>query len=161
MAKIISGIGSALRPAAKQLIKGGLAATNAISRLASDTGGEFKALVVEARSELTASHETPTKVAAAEHKGIRDRVVSAGHAVTGAAAGAATGIMSTTNDAIVMLFAWFKGESKAKAEQQVEELEEHIKKDERAVVHFVRDVSKDLASEECAYVIETMMLMAA
>ena len=79
----------------------------------------------------------------------------------GAAAGAATGIMSTTNDAIVMLFVWFKGESKAKAKKQVEELEEHIKKDERAVVHFVRDVSQDLASEEGAYVIETMMLMAA
>ena len=88
-------------------------------------------------------------------------MIDAGNTVADTATSVATSIMSTANEAIVMVVAWFAGESKGKAEQQVEKAEEKVKKGEGAVLHFVRDVSRDLAKEECAYVIETMILMAA
>jgi len=164
MVKVISGIGSTLRPAAKQLIKGGLVATNTISGLATDTGGQFKVLVAEARSELKQSHERQTVTAPAEHEGLWDRMIDAGHTVSDTATSVATSIMSTANEAITMVVAWFTGESKTKAKQQVEKAEAEVKEGERPILHFVRDVGRDLAKDltkdEVAYVIETMVLMA-
>jgi hypothetical protein len=163
MVKVISGIGSTLRPAAKQLIKGGLVATNAITGLATDTGGQFKVLVSEARSELRQSQERQTATGPAEHEGLWDRMIDAGNTVADTATSVATSIMSTANEAITMVVVWFTGESKGKAKQQVEKAEEKVKEEvkERPVLHFVRDVSRDLAKDEVAYVIETMILMAA
>jgi hypothetical protein len=47
-----SGIGSLLRPLAKELIKGGIVVADAVSELASETGEKFKDLLAEAKSEL-------------------------------------------------------------------------------------------------------------
>jgi uncharacterized protein DUF5132 len=55
MAQILSGITSALRPMAKELIKGGLLAMDAISEYLAETGEQVKDLVAEAKAEL--AHE--------------------------------------------------------------------------------------------------------
>ena len=55
MADILSGIGSALRPLAKELIKGGIYLFDAASELASESGEQFKDLVAEAKADLAKS----------------------------------------------------------------------------------------------------------
>lgn len=52
MADIVSGIGSALRPLAKELIKGGIQLFDAASELVSESGEQFKDLVAEAKADL-------------------------------------------------------------------------------------------------------------
>lgn len=49
---IVSGIASALRPLAKEVIKGGLVVYNAVSGLVAETGEQFSDLVAEAKAEL-------------------------------------------------------------------------------------------------------------
>ena len=55
MERIVSGIGSILRPIAKELIKGGIVLADNVSELASETGEKFKDLLAEAKSELETS----------------------------------------------------------------------------------------------------------
>lgn len=55
MADILSGIGSALRPLAKELIKGGIYLFDAASELASESGEQLKDLVAEAKADLAKS----------------------------------------------------------------------------------------------------------
>lgn len=52
MDRIISGIGSVLRPIAKELIKGGIVIVDAVSELASETGEQLKDLLAEAKAEM-------------------------------------------------------------------------------------------------------------
>jgi len=55
MASIMSGIFTALRPMAKELIKGGLVAIDAVTEFVAETGEQFKDLVAEAKSELASA----------------------------------------------------------------------------------------------------------
>jgi len=55
MADILSGIGSALRPLAKELIKGGIQLVDAASELVSESGEQLKDLVAEAKADLAKS----------------------------------------------------------------------------------------------------------
>jgi Protein of unknown function (DUF5132) len=55
MERIVSGIGSILRPIAKELIKGGIVLADNVSELASETGEKFKDLLAEAKSEMETS----------------------------------------------------------------------------------------------------------
>jgi len=55
MERIVSGIGSILRPIAKELIKGGIVLADNVSELASETGEKIKDLLAEAKSELETS----------------------------------------------------------------------------------------------------------
>lgn len=55
MERIVSGIGSILRPIAKELIKGGIILADNVSELTSETGEKFKDLLAEAKSELETS----------------------------------------------------------------------------------------------------------
>jgi hypothetical protein len=55
MERIVSGIGSILRPIAKELIKGGIVLAENVSELASETGEKFKDLLAEAKSEMETS----------------------------------------------------------------------------------------------------------
>lgn len=57
---IVSGIGSALRPLAKEVIKGGIVAYTAVSEMASETGEQFNDIVAEAKAEIAQSVETKT-----------------------------------------------------------------------------------------------------
>jgi hypothetical protein len=57
MADILSGIGSALRPLAKELIKGGICLYDAASELVSESGEQFKDLVAEAKADLAKSEK--------------------------------------------------------------------------------------------------------
>ena len=52
MERIVSGIGSIIRPIAKELIKGGIVLADAVSEFASETGEQFKDLLAEAKSEM-------------------------------------------------------------------------------------------------------------
>ena len=52
MERIVSGIGSIIRPIAKELIKGGIVLADAVSEFASETGEQFKDLLAEAKAEL-------------------------------------------------------------------------------------------------------------
>ena len=52
MERIVSGIGSIFRPIAKELIKGGIVVTDAVSEFASEKGEQFKDLLAEAKAEL-------------------------------------------------------------------------------------------------------------
>jgi hypothetical protein len=52
MTDILSGIGSALRPLAKELIKVGMYVFDSASDVASEAGEQFKDLVAEAKSDL-------------------------------------------------------------------------------------------------------------
>lgn len=146
MAEIISEIRSVLRPGAKQLIKGGLVVTNALSGLATETREEMRRLVMEAKSELKESQTSRTLKAQVEAEGLWHRVIKAGHAVRDAA----SRMVSTANEALVTLVAWFASESKAKAQQQVQ-------KGEEALEHL----GKDLAKEESVNVVETLLLLVA
>jgi len=64
MADIVSGIGSALRPLAKELIKGGIQLFDAASELVSESGEQLKDLVAEAKADLAKSqnNDEPTEV---------------------------------------------------------------------------------------------------
>ena len=55
MERIVSGIGSIIRPIAKELIKGGIVVADSVSEFASETGEKFKDLLAEAKSELEKS----------------------------------------------------------------------------------------------------------
>ena len=73
MDRIASGVGSILRPIAKELIKGGIVLADTVSELASETGEKFKDLLAEAKSELEMSkiqgQETNKTVAGTMAKG--------------------------------------------------------------------------------------------
>ena len=59
MTDILSGIGSALRPLAKELIKGGMYLIDTVSDVALEAGEQFKDLVAEARADLARQNGTP------------------------------------------------------------------------------------------------------
>jgi len=60
MDRIASGVGSILRPIAKELIKGGIVLADTVSELASETGEKFKDLLAEAKSEMETSKAQAT-----------------------------------------------------------------------------------------------------
>jgi len=66
--RIVSGIGSIIRPIAKELIKGGIVVGEAVSELASETGEKFKDLLAEAKSELETSKTQPQETNKTEGK---------------------------------------------------------------------------------------------
>ncbi|MCA9497680.1 MAG: DUF5132 domain-containing protein [Nitrospirales bacterium] len=49
---IASGIGSVLRPLAKEIIKGGIVAYTAVSEMVAETGEQFNDIVAEAKAEI-------------------------------------------------------------------------------------------------------------
>ena len=55
MERIVSGIGSIIRPIAKELIKGGIVVADSVSEFASEAGEKFKDLLAEAKSEMETS----------------------------------------------------------------------------------------------------------
>lgn len=64
MTDILSGIGSALRPLAKELIKGGMYLYDSLAEVASEAGEQFKDLVAEAKADLAKQNgEPPAKKA--------------------------------------------------------------------------------------------------
>lgn len=63
---VISGIGSALRPLAKEIIKGGIVAYTAVSEMVSETGEQFSDIVAEAKTEIGKPVEKITQ-AKAQH----------------------------------------------------------------------------------------------
>jgi len=60
MASIISGICNAMRPLAKELIKNGLVAIDAVTELVAETGEQIKDLVAEARADLASADKEKT-----------------------------------------------------------------------------------------------------
>ena len=52
MTDFLSGMGSALRPLAKELVKGGMYLFDSLSEVASEAGEQFKDLVAEAKADL-------------------------------------------------------------------------------------------------------------
>ena len=60
MADILSGIGSTLRPLAKELIKGGIQVWDTVSEAALGAGEKFKEIVAEAKADLAQRNGTPT-----------------------------------------------------------------------------------------------------
>jgi len=67
MADILSSIGSALRPLAKEVIKGGLYLIDTVSDVALEAGEQFKDLVAEAKADLARQNgEPPADVAEEE-----------------------------------------------------------------------------------------------
>jgi len=60
MTDILSGIGSALRPLAKELIKGGMYLFDSLSEVASEAGEQFKDLVAEAKADLAKQNGQPS-----------------------------------------------------------------------------------------------------
>ena len=60
MTDILSGIGSALRPLAKELIKGGMYLYDSLAEVASEAGEQFKDLVAEAKADLAKQNGEPT-----------------------------------------------------------------------------------------------------
>ncbi len=66
MADILSGIGSALRPLAKELIKGGIYFIDAVSEVALEAGEQFKDLVAEAKADLARQNGEPPAAVAEE-----------------------------------------------------------------------------------------------
>jgi len=59
MADILSSIGSALRPLAKEMIKGGIYLIDAVSEVALEAGEQFKDLVAEAKGDLAQRNGEP------------------------------------------------------------------------------------------------------
>ena len=59
MTDILSGIGSALRPLAKELIKGGMYLIDTVSEVALEAGEQFKDLVAEAKADLAQRNGEP------------------------------------------------------------------------------------------------------
>ena len=69
MTDILSGIGSALRPLAKELIKGGIYLYDSLAEVASEAGEQFKDLVAEAKADLAQQNGEPTaKQAGKDHE---------------------------------------------------------------------------------------------
>src|SRR5262249_61380963 len=69
MTDILSGIGSALRPLAKELIKGGMCLYDSLAEVASEAGEQFKDLVAEAKADLAKQNgEPPAKKADKDHE---------------------------------------------------------------------------------------------
>jgi len=60
MADILSGIGSTLRPLAKELIKGGIQVWDTVSEVALEAGEKFKDIVAEAKADLAQQNGKPT-----------------------------------------------------------------------------------------------------
>jgi hypothetical protein len=146
MAEIISGIGSALRPAAKEIVKRGLRITRSVSEFTATAGEQIKGLVTEARMELREPQASKGENTESEAAGLCNHLVNAWHIVWNSA----SSMLSTANAALVDLVARFTGESEQEAQHQV-------KKDERVLKHL----GESLTKEECAEVIETLILMAA
>jgi len=143
--EILSHIGLGLRGTAKQVIKGGLVLTNAVSGFTTEAGADFKDLVREARTEVNARHQAQINQPKIASEGLYDRLVKAGHSLWEAGLKMA----AAANAGIVTMVAWCRGESKEKAEKQVDKAEESVE-------HF----AKDLTQEEGINVIETMLLAA-
>ena len=61
MASIISGLCNAMRPLAKELIKNGLVAIDAVTELVAETGEQIKDLVAEARADLACADKEKPK----------------------------------------------------------------------------------------------------
>lgn len=49
---VLSGIGEAVRPLVKEVLKGGIVAYTAVSEMVSETGEQFNDIVAEARAEI-------------------------------------------------------------------------------------------------------------
>ena len=60
MASIISGICNAMRPLAKELIKNGLVAIDAVTEFVAETGEQIKDLVAEAKADLACADKEKT-----------------------------------------------------------------------------------------------------
>ncbi|HKE62459.1 MAG TPA: DUF5132 domain-containing protein [Nitrospira sp.] len=60
MTDFLSGVGSALRPLAKELVKGGMYLFDSISEVASEAGEQFKDLVAEAKADLAKQNGKPS-----------------------------------------------------------------------------------------------------
>ena len=58
---VVCGIGSALRPLAKEIIKGGIVAYTAVSEMVSETGEQFNDIVAEAKAEIEHSDKKMPK----------------------------------------------------------------------------------------------------
>lgn len=57
---ILSGIGGVIRPLAKEVMKGGIVAYNAVSEMVAETGEQFSDIVAEAKSEITPTAKAKT-----------------------------------------------------------------------------------------------------
>lgn len=57
---ILSGIGSVIRPLAKEVMKGGIVAYTAVSEMVAETGESFSDIVAEAKSEISQTAEAKT-----------------------------------------------------------------------------------------------------
>ena len=66
MADILSGIGSTLRPLAKELIKGGIYLFDTVSGTAFGVGEKFKDIVAEAKADLAQRNSAPPDEGAKE-----------------------------------------------------------------------------------------------
>lgn len=60
MPDILSGIESALRPLAKELIKGGIYLWDSVSEATLETGEKFKDIVAEAKADLAQQNGHPS-----------------------------------------------------------------------------------------------------
>jgi hypothetical protein len=60
MASIISGLCNAMRPLAKELIKNGLVAIDAVTEFVAETGEQIKDLVAEAKADLACADKEKT-----------------------------------------------------------------------------------------------------
>jgi len=58
---IASGIGSALRPLAKEVIKGGIVAYTAVSEMVAETGEQFNDIVAEAKAEIESADKKTSR----------------------------------------------------------------------------------------------------
>ena len=59
MADILSNIGSALRPLAKEMIKGGIYLYDSLSEVALEASEHFKDLIAEAKADLAQQNGKP------------------------------------------------------------------------------------------------------
>ena len=73
MADILSNIGSALRPLAKEMIKGGVYLFDSLSEVALEAGEKFKDIVAEAKADLAQQNGRPI----AEGEGVEEVVEKA------------------------------------------------------------------------------------
>ena len=67
MTDFLSGVGSALRPLAKELVKGGMYLFDSLSEAASEAGEQFKDLVAEDKADLAKQNGKPNVKEADEH----------------------------------------------------------------------------------------------
>jgi len=143
---ILTQIGQALRGTAKGVIKGGIVLTNTASGFAAEARKEFSDLVKEARTEVNNIHAARINHPKVESEGLGDHLMRMGHAVWEGA----SQIASMANAELVAMIAWCTGESKQKAEKQVEKAE-----------GFVKRGALELTELESANVIEMLLLSAA